>query len=481
MVAAKNIQYEIADRTRAIATGGIGAVHQVAVRSGLVGAINENVHVLKRHLPYHESDHVLNIAYNLICGGSRLEHIEHRRTDEVFLDAIGAQRIPDPTTAGDFCRRFDTEDKIVDLMEAVNQARINVWRQQDDDFFDEAVIDVDGTIAETTGECKQGMDIAYNGKWGYHPLIVSLANTGEPLYLVNRSGNRPSHDDAARWLDRAARLCRRAGYRKVRLRGDTDFSQTAHLDGWDDVGYTFVFGMPAMKNLVAIADELKNKAFTPLHRASKYDVATEPRGRRENVKEQLVHDREYKNYRLQGEQIAEFDYQPTKCERLYRMVVVRKNLSVEKGELRLFDEIRYFFYITNDREKSAREIVRDANDRCNQENLIAQLGGSVGALAMPVDHLLSNWAYMVAGSLAWTLKAWAALLVPVSPRWASRHREEKRRLLRMEFATFVDSVIRMPAAIVRTGRRIIYRLLSYSPWQSVLLRLSESLHRPLRC
>jgi len=481
MFAARNIQYDIAERTRAVATGGIGAIHQVAARSGLVEAIDENVHVLKRHLPYHESDHVLNIAYNLICGGSRLEHIEHRRNDEVYLDAIGAQRIPDPTTAGDFCRRFDTEEKIVDLMEAINRARLSVWRQQDDDFFDEAVIDVDGSIAETTGQCKQGMDIAYNGQWGYHPLIVSLANTGEPLYLVNRSGNRPSHDDAARWLDRAGELCRRAGHRKIRFRGDTDFSQTAHLDRWDDAGYAFVFGMDAMENLVGIADELENKAFTPLHREPRYDVATEPRGRRENVKEQIVRRREYKNIRLESEHLAEFEYRPTKCKRSYRMVVVRKNLSVEKGELRLFDEIRYFFYITNDRKKSAREIVRDANNRCNQENLIAQLAGGVGAMAMPVDNLLSNWAYMVAGSLAWTLKAWAALLVPVSPRWEGRHREEKRRLLRMEFATFVDSVIRMPAAIVRTGRRIIYRLLSYSPWQSVLLRLSESLHRPLRC
>ena len=97
MFAARNIQYEIAERGRAVAAGGIGAMQLVAQRSGLVELINQNVRVLKRHIPYHESDHVLNIAYNILCGGSRLEHIEHRRNDEAYLDALGAQRIPDPT------------------------------------------------------------------------------------------------------------------------------------------------------------------------------------------------------------------------------------------------------------------------------------------------------------------------------------------------------------------------------------------------
>jgi hypothetical protein len=57
-----------------------------------------------------------------------------------------------------------------------------------------ARIDMDGTLVTTGGACKAGIDINYKGEWGYHPLVVSLANTGEALSLVNRSGNRPSHD-----------------------------------------------------------------------------------------------------------------------------------------------------------------------------------------------------------------------------------------------------------------------------------------------
>ena len=165
---------------RGLSVGGIGMMHQVARRTGLIEAIDKDVHVLKRHLPYQESDHVLNIAYNALSGGTCMEDIELRRNDEVYLDALGAQRIPDPTTAGDFCRRFE-EDDVESLMDTFNKVRLKVWRQQPDAFFEEAVLEADGTLAPTTGECKDGMDVAYDGTWGYHPLLISLANTAEPV------------------------------------------------------------------------------------------------------------------------------------------------------------------------------------------------------------------------------------------------------------------------------------------------------------
>ena len=201
MFTAGNIHYELADRVRGLGPGGIGAMHLLARRSGLLEDIDRRLHLLKIHLPYHESDHVLNIAYNILSGGTCLEDIELWRNDEVYMDALGAQRIPDPTTAGDFCRRFEEADIQV-LMNTVNDVRVRVWREQPESFFDEAIIDADGTLADTTGECKQGMDINYKGQWGYHPLLVSLANTGEPLYLSNRSGSRPSHEGAA-WQTRS--------------------------------------------------------------------------------------------------------------------------------------------------------------------------------------------------------------------------------------------------------------------------------------
>jgi hypothetical protein len=475
MFAASNIHYELAEKTRGICIGGIGTVHQLAEKIGLIDAIDCHVQVLKIHLPYHESDHVLNLAYNALCEGIRLEDIELRRNDEVFLDALGTERIPDPTTAGDFCRRFD-EGSIRSLMQAIDEARLNVWARQPEKFFQRATIDMDGTLVVTTGECKQDMDISYKGTWGYHPLVVSLANTGEVLSLVNRPGNRPSHEGAAEEADRAIDLCRRGGFREIVLRGDTAFSQSEKLDEWDRAGVTFYFGFKAMDNLKEIADNLPKTAWKKLVRPPRYEVKTERRRKPENVKGRVVRQREFEVLRLQSEEVAQFEYRPTKCKQTYKMVVVRKNISHEKGEQRLFDEIRYFFYITNDRESSPAEVVFEANDRCDQENLIAQLAGGVRALSAPVDNLHSNWAYMVMTSLAWNLKAWWALMLPEKPgRWQKKHRAEKQRVMRMEFRTFVNAFIKLPCQIVRTGRRLVYRLLSYNPHLPVFFRLAEVL------
>jgi hypothetical protein len=480
VISASNIGYELADRTQAISAGGIGLIHKMVCRLALDRMINQTLNLFKIYLPYSESDHVLNIAYNLLAGGTCLEHLELLRNNEAYLNALGAQRIPDPTTAGDFCRRF-SELSIHVLMEAFNETRLQVWRQQPDTFFEEAIIDADGTMVETTGQCKEGIDINHKGQWGYHPLMVSLANTNEPLYLVNRSGNRPSHEHAAKYLNQAVGLCRRAGFRKIRLRGDTDFTQTEHLDGWDEDDVTFVFGIDAMPNLYEIAENLPENAWKRLHRKKRYEVKTTPRARPENVKQEVVEKREFEDIRLVKEHVAEFSYRPTKCNKDYRVVVVWKDLEVMKGQCKLFDKSRCFFYLTNDWKTPAKEIVFQANHRCNQENLIEQQKNGVHALTAPLDNLESNWAYMVIASLAWSLKAWASLLIPVSPRWRETHEAEKQTLLRMDFTTFRQAMINIPAQIVRTGRRIVYRLLSWNRWQPTFFRLWSQLNKPLRC
>lgn len=472
MLTASNIQYDVADRLHGLGCGGIGAMHLLARKLGLIEAIDRNLHLLKVHLPYHESDHVLNMAYNALCGGTCLEDLELRRNDEVYLDGLGARRIPDPTTAGDFCRRF-REGDIRSLLNVYHQVRKRVWAQQPPEFLEEAIVDMDGVLVETGGECKEGIDISYKGTWGYHPLVVSLANTSEVLSIVNRSGNRPSHEGAAAEADRAIQVCREAGFRHVLLRGDTDFTQTQHLDRWDDEGVEFIFGVDVTGAKHVSADDLRADAWKFLDRPPRYQVKTNPRTKPANVKEEVVIGREFENIHLESEEVAEMEFRPPGCRKSYRLVIVRKNLRVTKGEQLLFDDdYRYFIYISNGRKRSAEEVVFKANDRCDQENLNSQLKTGVRSLRAPLDTLLSNWAYMVITALAWNLKSWWALLLPAAPgRWAEKRREEKHTVLRMEFKTFVNAFMRIPCQIVRTGRQLVYRMMAWNPWQQVFFRL----------
>lgn len=466
-------RFEASGRIRATSAGGVRLAHELVQAIRLPQEIDERVDLLKLHRPYHESDHVLSLAYNLLAGGSCIEDLEQRRSDDAFLDMLGVDRIPDPTTAGDFCRRFRSKTDIDALQDAINESRLRVWRRQPSSFFEQAIVDADGTIAETTGECKEGMDMSYKGQWGYQHLVVSLANTQEVLFQDLRPGNHHSHEGAADRLDQAVALLRRAGFSKILMRGDTAFSQTAFLDRWDDECVEFVFGIQAAKNLRETADLLPNEAWREFERKPKHEIHTSTRSRPRNVKDDIVMEREYYNQHLCREDLAEFDYRPGACKVPFRIVVLRKLITHERGQRLLHAENRYLFYITNTA-LTAERVVEHANERCNQERTIGELKSGVNALRMPLGDLLSNWAYSVIATLAWNLSRWIGLVLPVHGRWRARHADEKEQVLRMRFRTFVQRLMLLPAQIVTTGRRLVVRLLDWNPWRLVFFRALDS-------
>ena len=459
--------YDMSDRITATNNGGIGIVHDMVNRLALPKLINDELPILARHNPYYESDHILNMAYNVLCNGYVLEDIKLLKSDEAYLNAMGAGRIPDPTTSGDFCRRF-SDDDILRLMNIINKKRVEVWKTQDDSFFKIAFIDIDSIIVRTYGECKEGMDISYKGIWGYHPLLISLANSNEPLFIVNRPGNAHSNKGSGEWMDRAIELCQTAGFRKVLLRGDSAFPLTEKFDEWDNNGVKFVFSISAMPNLVESMDFFEESDWDILVRKIEKEFT---RKRPERVKEKIIEDRGYKNLKVEKEDILEISYRPTKCTKEYRIVALRKTISEQRFGESVFENYRYFFYITNDNDLSMYDVICEANKRCNQENLNEQLQNGTCSLKAPLNSLLSNWAYMVITSVAWTLKSWLGLLFPVSLDNKEEDEKEKSRIVAMEFRTFINNFIKIPAQIVRSGRRLIYRLLAWKPKLDVFLKM----------
>jgi len=466
MFKASNLHYEMAARVPAVHCGGIGALHLLVQRLGLIEDINEHLQLLKVHLPYHESDPGLNIAYNSLAGGMRLEDIEQRRQDENLLNGLDAQRIPDSTPAGDFTRRFKAAD-ILSLQECFHQSRQAVWKLQPEGFLKEAFIDVAGTIAGTSGECQEGIGLSYKGIWGYAPLLVSLAHTKEVLYLINRPGQAASHRGSVEWIDRAAGLVAPVAG-TVTIRGDTDFTHTAHLERWEQAGRRFILGLDAHPKVVGLAEALPASAWRRLERLPQDEILTEPRQKAFRDKEQIVVAKEFKNPVLVGEAIAEIDYQPVKCNRKDRLVILRKNLSIQQGEKALLDEIRYFFYLTN-RQDAAEKLVGLATGRCDQENGIAPLKNGVNAMRLPVHDLRSNWAYMVLAALAWNLKSWYGRLMP--------HRERGLEMVKAEFRRFLNTIMLLPCQSVRTARRGSYRALGDNGWLGDFFATWERLQR----
>lgn len=463
------IHYQVSGRTEAIGCGGLGMLQGVVETVGLREGLDRGLELLCRHQPYHESDHILAQVYNLLTGGECLEDLKTRRRDEGFLKALGARRIPDSTTAGDFLRRFDAES-VHELQEVIHRSRSTVWRAQPRSERRLARIDVDGTITETGGECKEGMGISYDGRWGYGPLMVSLANSQEVLYVVNRPANRPSHDGAVPWIDKSIQWALEGGgFERVRLRGDTDFSLTENFDRWSEAGVEFVFGMAAHPSFVRRAEELAQEAWESFERPE----SPPKRRRRAKVKQAVIQQRGYRDLTLEQEHVAEVDYQPGKARRPYRLILLRKRIKVREGQLLLGEEVRYFFYVTNipAERMDPGAVVRENNARCAQENLIEQIKNGVQATRMPVAEFDANWAYLVIGCLAWNLKAWAGLLLP---------RElGARAILRMEFRRFLQEVVLLPTQILHSGRRLIFRLLAVNRWVPLLLEGTQRLQR--RC
>ena len=460
------IHPELSEKGMAISCGGIGLVHNLMNTFEFPKLINNKLKIFKIHKPYFESDHILNIMYNFLCGGTCIEDIELLRNSVPYMNAVGALRIPDPTTAGDFLRRFGEED-IQRLMDTMNEMSRRVFAHTlKDSDRNYGIIDIDGKIQETYGECKEKMDISYKGEWGFSTLLLTEAKTGVHIGVVNRPGNALSQEGADKELDKAAEELSKT-FDKLCFRGDSAFSLTHKFDEWTGQGIDFIFGYDRHQNLLKIAENLPENEWERLNK--KEETFKKERKKKAGVKAEQVIKRRYKTKTQKEAYVGEFSYRPTKCENEYRVIVVKKLLEITEGQELLFDDYEkmYLFYITNITDMDAVELVEFIHGRCNHENKIEQMDNGIHGLKMPAAEFLANWAYMIIAAMSWNIKSYLGLLLP--------DKSCGRRIIACEFKSFQNMLVNIPCLILNKGRQIVYRYLDCSQWIETVFALFDVL------
>ena len=453
-------------------------MHDLAMRLELDRDINRSIPLLKINLPYFESDHLLTHVYNLYVGGRCIEDIANLQHSDAIKHLLGACRIPDPTTAGHFLRRFH-EPHLRAFQAVIDRAREKVWRKMPPARKKVATVDLDSSIKEVHGECKQGADFSYNGKWSYHPLLATLAETNEPLRTINRPGNRPSAEGAAEVLHEVLPMVGRH-FAKVFVRGDSKFYQRATIAECERYGASFAFVMDGYDVLHRRADSLPPSAWKPFsaHRPDQVAQAAaskKTRRKRKRLRAKRARQRGYQTLATTKQWVAQFNYTIPRggkdrnlglTGKTYRVVVKRQQVDVSEGQEYLFTEYRDRFVITDipQSHMDPAEVFCFAYGRCDQENIIEQFKNGIAAMRMPTGELLANSAFLMAGQLAWCLRSWlSALALP-------------KETTRWEWKWFRQAFVYLAAKITYSARRANVYLADSHRFVDHLLIASQRLH-----
>jgi hypothetical protein len=472
------VRVEVEQRGNVTPYGGLSLAHDLMMRLGLPEGINEAAPLLKLKLPYFESDHLLTHVYNLYAGGTCIEDIANLQHSAAVRCLLGACRIPDPTTAGDFLRRLH-ESHLASLQAAIDRLHEKVWSQLPRSRRREATIDLDSTVKEVYGECKQGADFSYNGKWSYHPLLATLAETHEPLRTINRPGNAASADGAGEVLAELLPMVGRH-FRQVRVRGDSKFYRRDVIGACEEHGAEFALAMDGYAKLYEAAESLPERAWKPFYEQPSDPpkpprTPPVPRRKRHRHRRRIARQRGYTTLHTTDQHVAEFPYTIPRHQKggdfalsgkTYRVVVKRQRVETSEGQKLLLVEDRYRFVITNI-PRSAMDpaaVVRFAHGRGDQENAIEQLKNGIAALKMPTGELLANAAFLLAGQLAWCLKTWLSLLAL------------PKQTLRWEWKAFRHAFVYVAATVTAHARRAVVRLSAAHRFVEHLLIASRRLH-----
>ncbi len=431
------------------AVGGLALAARLVSSLGLAKLIDSKLDLLRSHRPYHESDHILTHVYNLFCGGVVIEDIADLQHDKAVRRILGADLIPDPTTAGDFLRRLKKQDiKALDL--AIDEAQERAWqkcyRKKKQAV---ALVDLDSHVKHVYGSKKAGTDFTYKGGVGYHPLVITLAQTQEILRLVNRPGNCSSAEDAGKHLQAVAPMLERR-FEQVIVRGDSAFACQSVFDACEDNSFHFAVVAGQQSNYLEIAEAIKSSDWRPFRaHGNASETGSEPkkrRRRRQNVRRRKAKARGKRDLKLCRQWVAEVAYRPARSTKTYRLIVRRQKIE-ETSQGNLFELWRYRYVLSNlPKSKSAADVTRLTYQRCDQEKIIEQLQNGVAGMRMPTGTLLANHTLLLCARIAHNLKSWLSMLAL------------PKESIRWEWKRFRKAFVYIAARVILSGRRTIIRL-----------------------
>jgi hypothetical protein len=452
------LHLEVDERSTVTGYGGLSLAAAFLKRFRVAQAIDDRVHVLKIHLPFHESDHVLAQALNLYVGGECLEDQASLQHDTGVLRMLGACRLPDPTTAGDFLRRFDERQHpgaLSGLRSAIDAVQDAVWGKQAGKRRrkrDVAILDLDGHTKPLYGVQKEGADFDYKGRWSYNVLLASLAGTGECLAVRNRPGNVRSSEGAADLLEETLPRVKQR-FREVLVRADSDFDRRDVREACEAEGVHFAFVAREASNRLSWAEGLPESAWTPFrtraHRErekNRHRRGFEGRRKKSNRRRRRARERGYTNLDLKKQWIAEIPWKPPGATKTYRMIL-RRQLIEKSDQESLFEIYRYRYVVTDlPASWSAEEVIDTTYQRCDQENVIEQMGRGVAVWRMPVAEFDGNSAWLEIGRLAWNLGKWIAQLVLPA------------EVVRWEWKRYRKAYVHIAAEVVHRSRQCWLRM-----------------------
>jgi hypothetical protein len=446
--------------------GGLALAASLVRSLGIAKDLNRELSLLASHRPFHESDHVLTHVYNLYAGGTCIEDIADLQTSEPVRRILGANRVPDPTTAGDFLRRFDAES-LQSLDRVIDQAQEKVWkRRYGKKKAERAIVDLDSCVRPVYGNQKEGTDFTYKGSFGYHPLVISLADTMECLRLVNRSGNTPSADGSENHLRELFPMLGRR-FKQVIVRGDSAFAKQAIFDACEEAGHAFAIVSPQQQNFASLFEALPGEGWKPYLQRKKNEVLTCKRRKRgRNRRQERARARNKRDLQLKKQWIAEIPYRPERSNQTYRLIARYQEIE-EHEQGHLFMLTRFRFILSNLPPSVAAEKVMDLTyQRCDQENLIEQLQSGVTAMRMPTGGMLSNAAFMTCARLAHNLKPWLAqTALP-------------KETMRWEWKRFRRAFVYCAARVVHASRQTHVRFASSHRFTGAIIAAQARLNPP---